>query len=102
MINGLVFINIFIILIGLLIIFLDNVISQYGPCKIVINDDKEFVEQGGKNLLRLLFENKYFIPSSCGGKGTCGYCKLKVFEGGGEALPTEALLLTAGLRMIFA
>jgi Na+-transporting NADH:ubiquinone oxidoreductase subunit F len=95
MIKALLFINIYVAIIGLLILFLDNVISKYGTCKIVINDDKEFVEQGGKSLLRLLFENKYFIPSSCGGKGTCGYCKLRVLEGGGEALPTEALLLSS-------
>lgn len=50
--------------------------------------------QGGKPLLRMLFENKYFITSACGGKGTCGYCKLKVLEGGGPMMPTEALILS--------
>lgn len=94
-IGAVVFINIYVIIISLLILFLDKVISSYGPCRIIINDDKEFVGQGGKSLLRLLFENKYFIPSSCGGKGTCGYCKLKVLGGGGEALPTEALILSS-------
>ena len=94
-VNSLIFVNSFALLIGLLIVFLDRVISRYGVARIVINDDKEFQAPGGKSLLRVLFENRYFIPSACGGKGTCGYCKLKVVDGGGEALPTEALILTA-------
>ena len=94
-VNALIFINVFALCIGILIIFLDRVISQYGECTIRINDDKEFQAQGGKNLLRTLFENSYFIPSACGGKGTCGYCRMKVSEGGGDALPTEELILSS-------
>lgn len=93
-VTALIFINLFVLTIGALIIFFDRVISNYGVCKIIINEDKEFEAQGGKSLLRLLFENKYFIPSACGGKGTCGYCKVKVVEGGGKALPTESLILS--------
>ncbi len=94
MVTAIIFINAFALSIGLLIIFLDRVISNYGICRITINEDKEFEAPGGKSLLRILFENKYFIPSACGGKGTCGYCKVKVTEGGGKALPTEALILS--------
>ncbi|MCD6121038.1 MAG: 2Fe-2S iron-sulfur cluster binding domain-containing protein [Spirochaetales bacterium] len=102
--TAVIFINAFAVGIGILIIFLDNVISNYGNCRITINNDKEFEAPGGKSLLRVLFENKYFIPSACGGKGTCGYCRVKVDEGGGEALPTEALILSskeikAGFRL---
>jgi Na+-transporting NADH:ubiquinone oxidoreductase subunit F len=69
---------------------------------ITINEDKQFRATGGKNLLRTLFENNYFIPSACGGKGTCGYCRVKVTAGGGDALPTEALILsTAEVRQGF-
>ena len=93
-VNAIIFINAFSLFIGLLIIFLDRVISKYEICKIIINEDKEFEALGGKSLLRILFENGYFIPSACGGKGTCGYCKLKVLSGGGKALPTEALILS--------
>ncbi|HJO95575.1 MAG TPA: FAD-binding oxidoreductase [Victivallales bacterium] len=93
--KAVIFINLYVFAIGILIIFMDKVISNYGKCKIKINDDKEFEEEGGKTLLKGLFENKYFIPSACGGKGTCGYCKLKVEEGGGPALPTEALILNS-------
>ncbi len=87
--------NSFALVICGLIIFMDRVVSNYGTCCIKINDDKECQGQGGKSLLRLLLENKYFIPSACGGKGTCGYCKVKVHEGGGPAIPTEALILSS-------
>jgi len=101
---SLIFMNVFAITVSLLIIVADKVMSNYGTCKITINGDKEFEAEGGKSLLRILFERKYFIPSACGGKGTCGYCKLKVNEGGGPSLPTEKLLLSpqeisAGTRM---
>lgn len=101
---SLIFMNVFAITVSLLVIVADKLMSNYGICRIVINDDKEFEAGGGKSLLRILFERKYFIPSACGGKGTCGYCKLKVTEGGGPALPTEKLILTpqelaSGMRM---
>ena len=47
MIQALIFINAYMAIIGILIIFLAKIFSQYGPCKIVINDDKEFIEDGG-------------------------------------------------------
>lgn len=93
-ISSLLFMNIFAITVSLLILLADKLMSNYGTCKITMNNDKEFDAEGGKSLLRILFENKYFIPSACGGKGTCGYCKLKVTEGGGPPLPTEKLLLS--------
>ncbi len=87
--------NGFALVIGLLIIFMDRVLSNYGLCRITINEDKEFHIQGGKSLLRSLLENKYFIPSACGGKGTCGYCKVRILDGAGPPLATEALILTS-------
>jgi Na+-transporting NADH:ubiquinone oxidoreductase subunit F len=93
-VSALLFMNGFAVVISALIIFMDRVVSNYGECRIVINGDKEFHAQGGRPLLRLLLENSYFIPSACGGKGTCGYCKLKVDEGGGAASPTEMLILS--------
>lgn len=67
----------------------DKYIASYGECKIIINKSKELKVDGGSPLLSYLVDNKIFIPSACGGKGTCGYCKLKVLEGGGPVLPTE-------------
>jgi len=69
-------------------------LANYGPCKITINDDKEVTTEGGGSVLAVLTENKIFIPSACGGRGTCALCKLKVMEGGGPLLPTEEPLLT--------
>jgi len=64
-------------------------LRNYGPCKITINDERELNIKGGDNLLSVLTAEKIFIPSACGGRGTCGLCKLKVLEGAGPLLPTE-------------
>lgn len=62
-----------------------------GPVKIIINDDpdKALTTKAGGTLLNTLAENKLFIPSACGGKGSCGVCKVHVKSGGGTLLPTE-------------
>lgn len=67
----------------------EHFIADYGPCKIKINDERQFDVEGGKDLLSVLSAEKIFIPSACGGRGTCGLCKLKVLEGAGPLLPTE-------------
>jgi len=72
----------------------DKYIVDYGECKIIINKEKELVIDGGNSLLSYLIDNKIYMPSACGGKGTCGYCKLKVLEGGGPVLPTETPYLS--------
>jgi Na+-transporting NADH:ubiquinone oxidoreductase subunit F len=67
----------------------EHFIANYGPCRININDERELNVQGGRDLLSMLAAEKIFIPSACGGRGTCGLCKLKVLEGAGPLLPTE-------------
>ncbi|MBN1393185.1 MAG: 2Fe-2S iron-sulfur cluster binding domain-containing protein [Sedimentisphaerales bacterium] len=67
----------------------EHFIADYGQCKIIINDEKEITATGGKSLLSVLSGEKIFIPSACGGRGTCGLCKLKVLAGAGPLLPTE-------------
>ncbi len=64
-------------------------LANYGPCQITINDERKLTVQGGKDLLSMLTTEKIFIPSACGGRATCGLCKLKVLEGAGPLLPTE-------------
>ena len=64
-------------------------VGDYGIVEITINDKKKLEVRGGDSLLSVLSSEKIFIPSACGGKGTCGYCKLKVVEGGGAILPME-------------
>ena len=63
--------------------------ANYGECEITINNERKLTVQGGSNVLSELTEEKIFIPSACGGRGTCGLCKLKVLEGAGPLLPTE-------------
>lgn len=62
-----------------------------GDVQIMINDDpdKTLEATGGSTLLGTLADNKLFIPSACGGQGTCGVCRVVVTEGGGALLPTE-------------
>ncbi|MDD9937612.1 MAG: NADH:ubiquinone reductase (Na(+)-transporting) subunit F [Myxococcales bacterium] len=62
-----------------------------GDVHILINDDpdKQLTTAGGSTLLNTLSANRIFIPSACGGKGSCGVCKVTVSEGGGALLPTE-------------
>jgi Na+-transporting NADH:ubiquinone oxidoreductase subunit F len=62
-----------------------------GEVAVVINDDPENTlrVQRGETLLGTLSANEIFIPSACGGKGTCGVCDVKVSRGGGALLPTE-------------
>lgn len=72
----------------------DRTIGNYGEVKLIINEDKEYTVEGGSSLLSTLIGEKVFIPSACGGKGTCGYCKVQVHEGGGPVLATELPFLT--------
>jgi len=62
-----------------------------GDVKILINGDpsKAVTAPAGSTLLSTLAAQQIFIPSACGGQGTCGVCRVKVFEGGGSILPTE-------------
>lgn len=79
---------------ALLLSIAQNTIGNYGEQKVKINGEKEVTVDGGSSLLSGLVENEIFIPSACGGKGSCGYCKCKVTAGGGEILPTEVGLVT--------
>lgn len=76
-------------LLALLLSVANRTIANYGDKTLIINDEKEYIIDGGDTLLGALVEQEIFIPSACGGKGSCGYCKVKVLEGGGELLPTE-------------
>lgn len=69
-----------------------------GDVDININDDpeKSLTTSAGGTLLNTLSENRIFIPSACGGKGSCGVCTVKVVDGGGAMLPTETSHITRG------
>jgi len=75
---------------ALLLVIAERFIANYGEVKVNINNGKkEFTAKGGDSLLSTLSLAKIFIPSACGGRGTCGYCKVVVSKGGGPFLPTE-------------
>lgn len=79
-----------------LLVLAEYFLANYGDCRININGKRDFTLKGGNSLLNSLSENNVFIPSACGGRGTCGLCKVKVREGGGPLLPTEKPYLTSG------
>ena len=81
-------------IIAILIALLDVLLGSKGEKKIIINDQKTIPVTGDNTLLNHLSANKIFIPSACGGKATCGQCKVMVTEGGGETLATEVGLLS--------
>ena len=81
-------------LLAMLLELADRFIADYGECQILINKEKELIVKGGSPLLFALQDEGIFIPSACGGKGTCAYCKVKVLEGGGPVLPTETPYLS--------
>lgn len=72
-----------------LLLFIKQKLAPSGPVKITINGEKEIEVPSGGSLLSTLGNEKIFLPSACGGGGTCIQCECHVLEGGGEALPTE-------------
>jgi len=91
------FTSVILALVGLLIVARNRLVAS-GEVEIVINDDasKALKTPAGGTLLSTLAANHIFIPSACGGKGTCGVCKATVLEGGGTLLPTERSHVSRG------
>ena len=82
------FLIISLILIALLLVVKQK-LSPSGPVTITINGEKKIQVASGSTLLTTLGNEKIFLPSACGGGGSCIQCECHVLEGGGEALPTE-------------
>ena len=85
-----------ILLLVMLLGLAKNKLVAAGPVKLLINDDPEKspTVAAGDTLLTALSNEKIFLPSACGGGGTCAMCKCQVLEGGGDILPTEVGHLT--------
>ena len=80
---------------SLFLVIAEYLLVNYGICKLEINAGEKPLEvEGGQTLLSTLFANEIFIPSACGGKGSCGHCKIVVTSGGGPVLPTETSYLS--------
>ncbi len=85
-------IGVFLLVIILLVIILlvaKKYLSPSGNVNITVNGDKVLNVPQGNNLMATLNENGIFLPSACGGKASCGQCKVQVLEGGGEILDSE-------------
>lgn len=78
-----------ILIMVFMLLFAKSKLVNSGAVKIKINGDNEVEVNGGDTLLTTLSNSKIFLPSACGGGGTCLQCKCVVLEGGGEPLPTE-------------
>ena len=77
-----------LLLVSILLITKEK-LSPSGPVNLKINGEKDIEVSSGSTLLSTLGNNKIFLPSACGGGGTCIQCKCQVLEGGGDLLPTE-------------
>ncbi|MEC7654614.1 MAG: NADH:ubiquinone reductase (Na(+)-transporting) subunit F [Bacteroidota bacterium] len=78
-----------IMLLVSLLLFAKAKLSPSGAVTITINNDQKLEVEGGSTLLNVLSNNGVFLPSACGGGGTCVQCVCQVHEGGGSILPTE-------------
>ena len=83
-----VFLVVILLLVGVLIYARMKLIPQ-GKVTININEDQKLEVDPGSSLLLTLANSGIFLPSACGGGGTCAMCKCQVLEGGGSILPTE-------------
>ncbi|MFA5700067.1 MAG: NADH:ubiquinone reductase (Na(+)-transporting) subunit F [Desulfuromonas sp.] len=104
-VGSIMFTGIILVLVALILAARKQLVPS-GEIKFEINDnpDLTLISRPGGKLLNALAEHGIFIPSACGGGGTCAQCHIHVYEGGGEILPTETGLISKreareGLRL---
>ncbi|MDE6288587.1 MAG: NADH:ubiquinone reductase (Na(+)-transporting) subunit F, partial [Muribaculaceae bacterium] len=88
-----VFLAITLVLVAVLLVAKKFLVHS-GDVTINVNNSKTFHAPAGSSLLSTMANCDVFLPSACGGKGSCGQCRVQVESGGGEILPTEAVHLT--------
>ncbi len=88
-----IFLGITLLLVTILLVAKKYLVKS-GDVNININDSENVKTTAGKSLLSTLADSNIFLSSACGGKGSCGQCKIQVPEGGGQILPTEAVHFT--------
>jgi Na+-transporting NADH:ubiquinone oxidoreductase subunit F len=80
---------------AIVLVIANKLFAEYEDVTLDVNEgEEEFVVDGGSTLLQALTDNEIYIPSACGGQGSCGFCTVRVKEGGGPVLPTEEPMLT--------
>ena len=86
---------IIVLLLVSVLLYAKKKLMPTGVVKISINNgSKELEVEPGSSLLSTLAENEIFLPSACGGGGSCGMCRCNVDQGGGDILPTEVNFFT--------
>jgi len=101
---GVIFFTVIVLLLVCIILLARKWLVPSGNVTITVNDEKKYEVPIGGKLLGVLAGQEIFVPSACGGGGTCGQCKVKVISGGGSLLPTEEGSITrkeakAGTRL---
>jgi len=91
---GIVLFTLIIMALVFIILGARSKLVSTGDINIIINDEKTITTKPGAKLLGALADANLFVSSACGGGGTCGQCKVKIFEGGGSILPTEESHIT--------
>ena len=86
---GIVFFTMIVITLVTVIMFAKSKLVSTGDVNITINGEKIVSVPAGGKLLQTLAAEKLFVPSACGGGGTCAQCRVKIHSGGGSILPTE-------------
>lgn len=87
-ISVVMFLLVMLVLVGVLLYARSRLVPS-GPVKVSINDEKEIEVNAGSTLLTTLSQEGIYLPSACGGGGTCAMCKCQVLDGAGDILPTE-------------
>jgi len=91
-----VFILMIVALVVVLMIARSKLVNSAEVTININHGEQALAARAGGNLLNVLSENKIFIPSACGGKGSCGVCKVDIHDGGGSMLPTEESHISRG------
>jgi Na+-transporting NADH:ubiquinone oxidoreductase subunit F len=92
-ISVLVFLVVILLLVAILL-YARKRLTPQGDVTITINNEKEVRVRPGSSVLTVLSNSDIFLPSACGGGGTCGLCRCQITEGGGSILPTEVGFFT--------
>jgi Na+-transporting NADH:ubiquinone oxidoreductase subunit F len=76
-------------LLAVIVLIADATVGDYGTVELTVNERKKLLVPGGRPLLSTLKEQGIFIPSACGGRGSCGLCKVQIVSGAGSPVQTE-------------
>ena len=83
-----------VVMLSALILVARTKLVETGDVQLLVNDDREIDVSAGSKLLVALANSGLYLPAGCGGKGTCGQCRVKVLDGGGPLLPTEESMVS--------